>query len=130
MNRTSGDGCFSCRRARTASAGGQLEQPSEVKHDQDRQGGEEHRYSLRGTFPKGYAILNAMSGGSGRVARMSEPNLELPFAAPKPPEQGRVVVSDAFELLKSLGPESVDLVVTDPPTSRCRSTARAGRPRG
>src|SRR6202171_5589824 len=47
---------------------------------------------------------------------MSESNLlELPFAAPPPPEQGRVVVSDAFELLRSLAPESVDLVVTDPP---------------
>ncbi len=47
---------------------------------------------------------------------MSEPNLlELPFAAPLPPAAGRVVVSDAFELLRSLAPESVDLVVTDPP---------------
>jgi site-specific DNA-methyltransferase (adenine-specific) len=47
---------------------------------------------------------------------MSESNLlELPFAAPPPPEKGRVVVSDAFELLRSLAPESVDLVVTDPP---------------
>ena len=47
---------------------------------------------------------------------MSESNLlELPFAAPPPPEQGRVVVSDAFELLRSLAPDSVDLVVTDPP---------------
>jgi len=47
---------------------------------------------------------------------MSESNLlELPFAAPPPPEPGRVVVSDAFELLRGLAPESVDLVVTDPP---------------
>ena len=47
---------------------------------------------------------------------MSESNLlELPFAAPPPPEKGRVLVSDAFDLLRSLGPESVDLVVTDPP---------------
>ena len=47
---------------------------------------------------------------------MSESNLlELPFAAPPPKEAGRVVVSDAFELLRSLAPESVDLVVTDPP---------------
>jgi site-specific DNA-methyltransferase (adenine-specific) len=47
---------------------------------------------------------------------MSESNLlELPFAAPPPPERGRVVVSDAFDLLRSLAPESVDLVVTDPP---------------
>ena len=47
---------------------------------------------------------------------MSESNLlDLPFAAPHPPEAGRVVVSDAFELLRSLAPESVDLVVTDPP---------------
>jgi site-specific DNA-methyltransferase (adenine-specific) len=47
---------------------------------------------------------------------MSESNLlELPFTAPPPPEQGRVVVSDAFDLLRSLAPESVDLVVTDPP---------------
>src|SRR6202171_2655577 len=54
--------------------------------------------------------------GLGQVARMSESNLlELPFAAPPPPEPGRVVVSDAFELLRGLAPESVDLVVTDPP---------------
>ncbi len=47
---------------------------------------------------------------------MSESNLlELPFAAPPPPEAGRVAVSDAFELLRGLAPESVDLVVTDPP---------------
>src|SRR5436305_623592 len=47
---------------------------------------------------------------------MSEPNLlELPFSAPPPPERGRVLVSDAFELLRGLAPESVDLVVTDPP---------------
>ena len=47
---------------------------------------------------------------------MSESNLlELPFTAPPPPEAGRIVVSDAFELLRSLAPESVDLVVTDPP---------------
>src|SRR5438128_11287261 len=47
---------------------------------------------------------------------MSESNLlELPFTAPHPPEPGRIVVSDAFELLRSLAPESVDLVVTDPP---------------
>ena len=32
-----------------------------------------------------------------------------------PEPSGRVVVSDAFELLRSLAPESVDLVVTDPP---------------
>ncbi len=45
---------------------------------------------------------------------MSEPNLlKLPFAAPVSPE--RVVVSDAFELLRGLSPQSVDLVVTDPP---------------
>ena len=47
---------------------------------------------------------------------MSESNLlELPFAAPPPSERGRVLVSDAFDLLRSLAPESVDLVVTDPP---------------
>ena len=47
---------------------------------------------------------------------MSESNLlELPFSAPPPPERGRVLVSDAFELLRGLAPESVDLVVTDPP---------------
>lgn len=45
---------------------------------------------------------------------MTESSMELPFAAP-PASQDRVVVSDAFELLKSLAPESVDLVVTDPP---------------
>src|SRR6266478_7351368 len=54
--------------------------------------------------------------GLGQIARMSESNLlELPFTAPPPPEPGRIVVSDAFELLRSLAPESVDLVVTDPP---------------
>ena len=51
---------------------------------------------------------------------MSESNLlDLAFAAPRPaagpPVAGRVVISDAFELLRSLAPESVDLVVTDPP---------------
>jgi site-specific DNA-methyltransferase (adenine-specific) len=47
---------------------------------------------------------------------MSETNLlELPFAAPPAPERGRVVVSDAFALLRGLAPESVDLLVTDPP---------------
>src|SRR3954464_2356033 len=47
---------------------------------------------------------------------MSESNLlELPFAAPPPQAAGRVLVSDAFDLLKGLAPESVDLVVTDPP---------------
>ena len=47
---------------------------------------------------------------------MSESNLlELPFSAPPPPELGRILVSDAFELLRGLAPESVDLVVTDPP---------------
>ncbi|MGZ6142957.1 MAG: DNA methyltransferase, partial [Myxococcales bacterium] len=46
---------------------------------------------------------------------MSETSLSLPFAAPQAAAAGRVVVSDAFELLKSLAPESVDLVVTDPP---------------
>ena len=47
---------------------------------------------------------------------MSESNLlELPFSAPPPPERGRILVSDAFELLRGLAPESVDLVVTDPP---------------
>jgi len=47
---------------------------------------------------------------------MSESNLlELPFAAPPPQEPGRVLVSDAFDLLRGLAPESVDLLVTDPP---------------
>ena len=47
---------------------------------------------------------------------MSESNLlELPFAAPPPQEPGRVVVSDALTLLSGRAPESVDLVVTDPP---------------
>ena len=41
--------------------------------------------------------------------------LSLPFAEPSPVPAGRVVVSDAFELLRSLPPSSVDLVVTDPP---------------
>jgi len=40
--------------------------------------------------------------------------LHLPFAGP-PRAEGRVAVSDAFELLRSLAPESVDLAVTDPP---------------
>ena len=46
---------------------------------------------------------------------MTELNAMLPFTAPQPAEPGRVVVSDAFDLLRSLAPESVDLVVTDPP---------------
>jgi site-specific DNA-methyltransferase (adenine-specific) len=47
---------------------------------------------------------------------MSEPDLlELPFAAAPPRAAGRVLVSDAFDLLKGLSAESVDLVVTDPP---------------
>jgi site-specific DNA-methyltransferase (adenine-specific) len=47
---------------------------------------------------------------------MSESNLlELPFAPELPQERGRVVVSDAFDLLRGLAPGSVDLVVTDPP---------------
>src|SRR3954466_4587817 len=47
---------------------------------------------------------------------MSESNLlELPFAAPPPAQQGRIMVSDAFDLLRGLSPDSVDLVVTDPP---------------
>jgi site-specific DNA-methyltransferase (adenine-specific) len=51
-----------------------------------------------------------------QIARMSESNLlELPFSAPPPSERGRILVSDAFELLRGLAPESVDLVVTDPP---------------
>lgn len=41
--------------------------------------------------------------------------LSLPFAPAPPEPEGRVVVSDAFELLRSLAPGSVDLVVTDPP---------------
>src|SRR5471030_633436 len=46
---------------------------------------------------------------------MSEQSLALPFSAPLAPGSGRVVISDAFELLASLRPESVDLVVTGPP---------------
>ena len=52
---------------------------------------------------------------------MSESNLlDLPFgarhqASSRPADAGRVLVSDAFELLRGLAPESVDLVVTDPP---------------
>ena len=53
-----------------------------------------------------------MSGGSGKLPRM---NIELPFAEAPPQPAERVVVSDAFELLRSLAPESIDLVVTDPP---------------
>ena len=41
--------------------------------------------------------------------------LSLPFADAAPVPEGRVVISDAFELLRSLSPGSVDLVVTDPP---------------
>jgi site-specific DNA-methyltransferase (adenine-specific) len=43
--------------------------------------------------------------------------LQLPFAAPReePSAAGKVVVSDAFELLRSLASESIDLAVTDPP---------------
>ncbi len=57
---------------------------------------------------------------------MSEAHLQLslacdarpvsePLAQPPSEAPGRVLVSDAFELLRSLAPESVDLVVTDPP---------------
>jgi site-specific DNA-methyltransferase (adenine-specific) len=46
---------------------------------------------------------------------MSEQSLALPFAAPLAESEGRVVISDAFELLAGLPPESIDLVVTDPP---------------
>jgi site-specific DNA-methyltransferase (adenine-specific) len=46
---------------------------------------------------------------------MSESSLALPFAAPLAPGAGRVVIADAFQLLASLPPESVDLLVTDPP---------------
>jgi site-specific DNA-methyltransferase (adenine-specific) len=47
---------------------------------------------------------------------MSESNLlELPFAPLPPAEPGRVLISDAFDLLRGLAQESVDLVVTDPP---------------
>jgi site-specific DNA-methyltransferase (adenine-specific) len=46
---------------------------------------------------------------------MTEQSLSLPFAAPVAGGVGRVVISDAFALLESLAPESVDLVVTDPP---------------
>lgn len=47
---------------------------------------------------------------------MSEPNLlELPFAPEPPQAPGRVLVSDAFDLLRGLNAGSVDLVVTDPP---------------
>ena len=49
------------------------------------------------------------------MPRMSETSMELPFAVHESAAQDRVVVSDAFELLKSLPPESIDLVVTDPP---------------
>src|SRR5438477_10677427 len=48
-----------------------------------------------------------------QTARMSE-SMQLPFA-PRQEAAGRVVVSDAFELLRSLAPESIDLAVTDPP---------------
>ena len=40
--------------------------------------------------------------------------LQLPFS-PVQAAPSRVVVSDAFELLRGLAPESVDLVLTDPP---------------
>jgi site-specific DNA-methyltransferase (adenine-specific) len=46
---------------------------------------------------------------------MNDSSLALPFSAPLAPGEGRVIVSDAFELLASLPPESIDLVVTDPP---------------
>src|SRR3954470_23914318 len=41
-------------------------------------------------------------------------SLQLPFF-PVQAAPSRVVISDAFELLRGLAPESVDLVVTDPP---------------
>src|SRR5437764_7147516 len=60
---------------------------------------------------------------------MSESNLlELPFATPPPPERGRVVVSDAFDLLRSLSPESVDIVVTDPPYESLQIHRARGTP--
>jgi len=40
--------------------------------------------------------------------------LQLPFSRAGEPAE-RVVVSDAFDLLRTLAPESVDLVLTDPP---------------
>jgi site-specific DNA-methyltransferase (adenine-specific) len=40
--------------------------------------------------------------------------LHLPFSG-APRAEGSVVVSDAFELLRSLAPESIDLALTDPP---------------
>ena len=54
--------------------------------------------------------------------------LHLPFAGP-PRAEGRVAVSDAFELLRSLAPESVDLAVTDPPYESLQ-LHRAAPPRG
>src|SRR3989440_12502124 len=41
--------------------------------------------------------------------------LNWPFAPAPAEPAGRVVVSDAFELLRGMAPESVDLIVTDPP---------------
>src|SRR5947208_6021785 len=45
----------------------------------------------------------------------STQTLQLSFAPAPAEPAGRVVVSDAFELLRGMAPESVDLVVTDPP---------------
>jgi|GEM_PF-947017 len=62
-----------------------------------------------------------MSDPPGNVRAMNEVHqmgeqLSLaPKRAREPEPAGRVVVSDAFELLRSLDDESVDLVVTDPP---------------
>jgi site-specific DNA-methyltransferase (adenine-specific) len=46
---------------------------------------------------------------------MTDSSLALPFAAPLAKGDGQVVICDAFELLARLPPESVDLIVTDPP---------------
>ena len=58
-----------------------------------------------------------MSGGLHKLRRMSEntQTLQLPFSPEPQGPDGRVVVSDAFDLLRSLAAASVDLVVTDPP---------------
>jgi site-specific DNA-methyltransferase (adenine-specific) len=60
-----------------------------------------------------------MSDPSGKVSAMSESlwpdGPQLPLIRAVAPARDRVVLSDAFELLAGLPPESVDLVLTDPP---------------
>ncbi len=64
-------------------------------------------------FRRERQTLALRSRGMNEVQQMGE---QLSLAPPRAPEpDGRVVVSDAFDLLRTLDDESVDLVLTDPP---------------